>query len=238
MIFNGLTQIGKIQLPDEGKLAYALFNLSNGIERILKVIYVLARYDIDKTWSRDINLKKLGHNILKLINSIEKTDQKVLQNIEFFKAEPYQSILSILSDYAIKTRYYNLDYFADKSHQSPFQQWHNQVEKVIVSNHWKTKASKISKEMKEDIRKTSFFLFHTYDYTAMTDYEALVELQDMYKTISKYVKGYLSNIIREFYRSFDRFNNRHAYMLKEFFALFSNDDSFFRSRIDFTKFLG
>ncbi|UXD25289.1 hypothetical protein FORC065_2485 [Yersinia enterocolitica] len=140
---GGLTALNKSKYYDKGSFYNSFFQLSIGLERFFKIIYVV-QYMIENDFNRPTvrQLKEIGHDI----NSLHQNAVSIaLKYTEYDEStwvlnEEQSEILTMLSEFGEKTRYYNLNTIVkDKNKMNdPLVAWND----IIESCYWKYVPSK------------------------------------------------------------------------------------------------
>jgi hypothetical protein len=132
----GLTALRNASFPDKASFYSGFFNTSIAFERVMKLIVT-----IDHMLENSFNaptvreLKSYGHDLESLFSSCVSIGQK--HQIESLESLPNDSveleILQFLSEFAKKSRYYNLDALssAPSSYQEPLDRWGNILEHIF-----------------------------------------------------------------------------------------------------------
>lgn len=132
----GLTALRNASFPDKASFYSGFFNTSIAFERVMKLIVT-----IDHMLENSFNaptvreLKSYGHDLESLFSSCVSIGQK--HQIESLEPLPNDSveleILQFLSEFAKKSRYYNLDALssAPSSYQDPLDRWGNILERIF-----------------------------------------------------------------------------------------------------------
>lgn len=112
MLRSGLTALVNSSLEEKGNFYKAFFDLSIGIERTMKLIIILdfmINNELKLPSSGEI--KAWGHNILKLNDVCTTLGQSISVNSNDYSDDQSKDliILSFLSEFALKSRYYNFD---------------------------------------------------------------------------------------------------------------------------------
>jgi len=124
---TGLTELRSANVHNKGVFYAALFNLSIGIERLLKATII-----IDHMLKNNLSvptrkqLKNYGHDILELYSSCVVISQEEFSKIPPLDTIEEQSheILCLLNDFAQTTRYHNLDALSSAgSGKDPLLHW-------------------------------------------------------------------------------------------------------------------
>ena len=111
LLTNGLQEIAYAELTDyeKGKFYGGAFQISIGLERLMKLVLILDHMlKNDYTPPTTNQLKSYGH---KLIHLYERTKALHTKNSEdkFHSGQIEFETIKILSDFAMSSRYYNLD---------------------------------------------------------------------------------------------------------------------------------
>lgn len=139
----GLTALRKFSFLDKGKFYAAMFSLTIGIERLLKLIVVLdciASQGVPPT--NEYLKQKIGHQISALYNrAFEIHDRRGLALGDGLRGDPLvQAIVDALTEFAKHSRYYNLDLISGASRSTdrePLAQWTEDVSNVILQRHFR-----------------------------------------------------------------------------------------------------
>ncbi|WP_339466937.1 hypothetical protein [Pseudomonas capeferrum] len=144
---TGLTELRKADVHNKGAFYTALFNLSIGLERLLKVVliidYMLAnsmeapekelllpyRHNIVKLYGRCVEISIKRHNPLRPCGDLNSIDQEILRS---------------LNKFADKSRYHNLDSLCSPTNRiDPLESWDNILVKVIETDVSSKRINKI-----------------------------------------------------------------------------------------------
>jgi len=145
-LLSGLDAIKKANIDDRGLFYSGMFQLSIGIERLLKIV-ILLDHKIKNNNSNLTNkeLRDYGHNIESLFTVCSKIALKV-NGKELGLDEKQQKILQVLSSFSKGARYYNLDELTEYHKNSdPLKDW----SKVIDEHIWTLKPS-IRKKLEQE----------------------------------------------------------------------------------------
>lgn len=224
-----------IDFPNEGKLLNAMFSLSQGYERFLKVIYAQMFNQINLRYPTNDEFKKLGHNINKLFEEVINLTKHLGLSNEYLtkienKEEPYNSIINILSDFASMLRYYNFTMLTSQNkNQSPASRWHYEVEEKIIKNK-KISFNKIKLALAEEMDKNNVGINFLYDYdnNRIATFKEQYILCQKHDKICKYTKMYLCHIAKALSKILYEMPN--GYMYNEFFWCLSLSDEDLRAR--------
>ncbi|MDO9101265.1 MAG: hypothetical protein Q7J20_10845 [Candidatus Nitrotoga sp.] len=177
----GLTELRKADVHNKGAFYTALFNLSIGIERLLKAIVI-----IDHMLNNSLSiptkneLKSYGHNIVELYDACFKigNSRQCLIPSRTHLDETDQRLLLLISNFACTTRYHNLDALnASQRGPDPLVHW-NEIISTNLYNDIPTKQKeKILTQanmVTNAINDVTTTLMHGLDQSPLTTTEALV----------------------------------------------------------------
>ncbi|MCA9419931.1 MAG: hypothetical protein KC592_02865 [Nitrospira sp.] len=124
-LMSGLTALRNGSLAERGKLYTGFFQLSIGIERLLKLVLVID-FMVSNSLKPPTNdwLKKYGHNLERLYEAASSL--AVASNIimPLNSDSPEYPILRFLSVFAKNSRYYNLNALTERTSQmDPLSEW-------------------------------------------------------------------------------------------------------------------
>lgn len=248
MIGTGLTAIRKANLANKGVYAEAFFNLSIGLERMGKLIFILHHcYTHGGTFPTDKDLKNLGHDIKSLFAHAQTVRELYPSNNElspWTDCKIADAIIMHLSHFAARTRYYNLDYLtvgkATKS-SDPLASWQRLVITPILKKHYSEKARK-KDEQQSHLMNALFGDAIMVRFTSETgkpidNYKDLSNQTNANIHGNKWAQLYLLRIVRFLALTLDSLSDK-AYELRyefvphvsDFFGKFHNDDSYFKTR--------
>lgn len=143
----GLTEIRAAHVHNKGAFYTAFFNLSAGIERLLKVMVV-----IDHMLGNDLQvpskaqLVKYGHNIVELYDKCAEIGSKRRTKISARnQLDPIdQELLELLCDFAKSIRYHNLDALSSAPiGLDPLDRWERVVSKVLREDVSESKKQRV-----------------------------------------------------------------------------------------------
>jgi hypothetical protein len=107
----GFEALSKLNYEKPGTVYLTLFQLSTGLERIMKIAFILnymSNNDLKYPCKKD--LKFFGHNISDLYEKLRETAKKRSMTNGWFKDQSiHAEAIAALSEFAVSTRYYNTD---------------------------------------------------------------------------------------------------------------------------------
>jgi len=249
MLGSGVTLLGKASARHHGIYNEAFFDLSIGLERLAKLIIVVEHAVSHNGEFLDNNIlkKRYGHKIGALLECTQRLAAKYLQGQKYGvlpNTDIHNAMVEVLSDFAHKTRYYNLNLLTDSGNGSsvdPIAAWYWRVGQPIMARHYskrqRTQDSQFAASLEEAIGSV-MLVHHTRE-----DGELIGSVQDasltqaQTKIVSKYSRFYALQIIRhlayllwEVESEAQQRGLADIPYLHEFFGIFMNEDSYFRRR--------
>lgn len=219
----GLNALCRANIYAKGDYYQAFFQLSIGLERLMKLIIIENYRGTNNSFPNNKVLKDYGHDLIEMferINEIElfRHSDADMNDISF-------SILKCLSQFAKTTRYYNLDALTGKQQNiDPLIQWAI-IQEEILRHNPKRKTSRDNgiQELKSYINENSVAMIfneknniidNTADFIDRVEMDAYVQEYAVYYTylliselVNKLLKiesnfelyPYLSEFFRGFY---------------------------------------
>lgn len=176
----GLTELRNAHVHNKGAFYTALFNLSVGIERLLKAIVI-----IDHMLNNRLSvptkkeLQTYGHNIIELYDACERIGtarQSPIPGRTQLDTVDH-GILLLLSDFARITRYHNLDALStSQSSIDPLYQWSKLIVAILGKDVPQGKKDKMLAQahvIATAIDDKTLTLMHDLDQRPLTTEEAL-----------------------------------------------------------------
>lgn len=245
ILHSGVTQIRKANYAKKGIYYQSFINLTVGIERIAKLCILLDYYiENNGTFPDKKFPRKIGHDINKLYDKSNEIKQKY--NFKFNYLNELNSIhidiLKILSDFATKDRYENINILVnDKQNNNPIELWYNNVDKILFDKH-------VSKKKKSNILKNaeiahtllspfSIVRHSSEDNKEVNNVKEASMRTGIYEAVSPYRQLYVIQIIRYWtellwklqYRAMDLGKDEIPYF-SDMFGCFYNSDSYLKTR--------
>ena len=224
LLGSGLNALRRADTYNKGLYYQAFFSLSIGIERLLKIIIINQhRCKNDGAFPKDIELKKLGHNLIELCEhtGISFTNSLHIKIIEF------------LGNFSMKARYYNIDFMVDipNKYADPLKDW-DLIEKCILKTVPHKKTVRNKEILAGLLDEVSVIRQHDLQGNLMTsamdllnDFEARDTIQGYSTQLTFEIITVLANKVRAL--------EREKYLmpvLSEFFVLFHNHWKPFETR--------
>lgn len=253
MLGSGATQIRRANYAQKGIYFQAFTSLSTGLERIGKLCLILDFYIDNQGKFPDLKYLKeyVGHDILLLyVNSIEIIKRRSIKFhfLDNLDKDVYQSILSVLSQFAKGDRYSNIDMLVNNPKSSdPVAAWFEKIDTVIFERDISIKRKKkIIQNAKEvDVVSSGFVRVH---FTAEVGTEITEVFEASFRTgmqeaVASYRQLYVLHIIRFWAELLEglqylamEVNKEDIPFFNEGFAPFFNPDSYLRTRKTWDKF--
>lgn len=200
-LVRGLTDLRSAHVHNKGVFYSSLFNLSIGIERLLKALVIvehMAANNVSVPTKKQ--LKSYGHNIEELYDrcvtiasarGVAVPDRNSLNSIQ-------KEIISLLSDFAQTTRYHNLDAL-NPSHvgKDPLDHWAQIVTAILEKDVPKAQKEKIlsqSSLVASAIDDVTITIMHGLDKSPLSTEEALA-LPGLHDQAAKYAVLHVVRIL-------------------------------------------
>jgi hypothetical protein len=147
---TGLTELTKARFDNKGAFYTALFNLSVGFERLMKAIVIIEFMLANKMRTPTKKaLKSYGHDILELYATCVHFSQGTETRVDAFESLDIvnQAILQLLNEFAVKSRYHNLDSLgASSDNVDPLVAWDQILVNIVESDASKKSVAKYRSE--------------------------------------------------------------------------------------------
>lgn len=221
---QGLTTLRQADFTQKGNYYSSFFSLTIGIERLLKLIFIINSIIKKNEFPDNKTLKDTySHNIKKLIENVVSDIRPKDSFID--SDEVYSKLIDFFSEYAKSSRYYNLNALTgNNNNNDPLHIW-NDIQLIIKSRH-----------IKEKVNDTDYLIaasMNSFTKVLMTD-ERDNEITDTIKLFenSKYldkIQGYsvlytyklISYLVELFIETVSK--KRIAIEFKEYFPLLYNE---------------
>ncbi len=247
-IAHGVTALGRANHAQTGHYTQAFFGLSIGLERIGKLIF-LADHAIknDGAFPTDNELRRIGHNLESLLPMCELIGSGLDSDREYI-ARPvdpiHRGIEQVLSLFATKLRYYNLNHLAGtgQDQQDPVALWWDKVATPICDRHYsKQQRKKVEADaaiMEDSFGDKSMVVHSTEGGESIQDLYTLFACGGATRVVQKYGRLYSLQIVRWLSSMIVELSHRGAYGQRieallgphEPFGIFVNEDKYLRDR--------
>jgi hypothetical protein len=203
---HGVTVLGRANHAQTGFYTQAFFALSIGLERMGKLIF-LADYAIrnGRVFPTDQDLRKIGHDLSSLIAKCEEIGDGISQD-RHFKTRPndpiHRGIEDVLSLFATKLRYYNLNHLAgaDRGQEDPVALWWEKVATPICERHYSKRQrekDKADADAMESFFGESSIVVHTAETgDPIRNVNSLFARARATRVVQKYGRLYTMQIVR------------------------------------------
>ena len=226
---SGMTGLKSASNTRKGIYYQAFFGLSIGLERLLKLLFLLNYRSQKERFPDNRELKKLGHKIHEIFEKISKEFTTIEGNQILQNDLIYSNILKFLENFADQSRYANLDYLSGKKTvNDPIVLWYQKIGREIINRHFKG--------INENLIKFAIKM-DKITFVRSTDEEGHIisnMTDSMFKskqgeTIRKYSAVYVGDIIRYLIRILNEIESKFnpPLSLHEFFILFDQPRKFY-----------
>jgi len=235
---TGMNFLNKADFVTKAYFLNSYFLLSIGFERLLKLILVYEYHLTNNKLPENRYLKSYGHDLRKLFKKAKLiADQLNVADYygDVFEDEICQDIIHFLSDFALRTRYYNLDNLnSEDISEEPITTWNEKINSRINERHYKNNEDRVRKV--KEISKKLEDMFHVSILESSEKHVASIE--DFYtrglsiNTERKYSVFYTYKIARFLSRLIYKLDAGNPLpFVSEYFAIFRNtDDKYVLSR--------
>lgn len=248
-ICTGLTSIREADLSKNGTYSEAFFNLSIGLERIGKLIFILDHcYSNNGALPTDKDLRNFGHRLGDIIAHAKAVRAKYPIKDElgtWIENDIQNAIISCLSEFADGTRYYNLDYITGgktKQATDPVKLWYESVIEPALLKHYSQRARDKDEAKVKELRNFGWdsvvmVRFTAEDGRPIDKFDDLTLHAHTAKIGNKWAQLYVLRIVR-FLAILLMDLGWKAYELQydfipdtgDFFGKFRNEDKYFKTR--------
>ena len=233
----GLTHLGKYSFAAPGFFFHGMLSLGAGIERTLKLILIYDfRLNNKGAFPTDGHLKKFSHRLEDLVDVAVDIEKRhgISTGMKILVDEPLtRIILANVGDFAVRTRYYNLDLIGGKQQAGlePLHRWDQEVGRVIISRHHRPKKGRTAllQKIAGAIEPHARVMFTAEDGTGISDVASLMMQNELTRVKRKYSMFYsfllvrgICDVLREL-----EYKGNFFPCLREFFAVFNQTDKNF-----------
>jgi hypothetical protein len=221
LIANGVTTLAGADDYRTANYWQAFFALSGGFERSAKLALIVDAFANEKPVPTKRELKELGHGVLTLIRELDRISVEL--GLPGFELDGIQTqMLKVLEDFSEKLdRYYNFDVLTETGRQdrrSPVAQWNLRVTIPVIEQHVLRPG--------EQLPNGPF----AHD----------LEWPQLIRKARRWERMYALRIARSIAEVMWELRNRaqgrdqRVPDLTDFYAIYLNDDEYFRSRKTWT----
>jgi hypothetical protein len=198
---DGLTQVRKCNTDEPGKIYMASLLVSNGLERMMKIILVQNyRLNNNGEFPNNNYLKNKGHKLFDLYRNIIqlKDELNLLEIGDVLKENEISEIIfQYFNDFANGTRYYNLDELtnSNKKSKNPLIEW-EYIGTEILKKHKKIRKGTFEKMLDdEELMKFINNSIVTFKFNSNNEIYSSTEIYlNKYKNYD-YIQGYFTYYI-------------------------------------------
>jgi hypothetical protein len=201
-LLSGLQHLRNARLDTKGEFYTALFQLSIGLERLMKATFVInymRENQLETPSNRE--LREFGHGLVKLFDHLSSINvpsrQNPLKTIVSGSIE--RMILAVLDEFASGSRYYNLDKLvAISKSRDPLEEWNSVIERILVDDVRPSVKNRISHQsvVLGGILARSSFVLATDLQKRPLDTITAISLPQKHEIAARYAVNYTMNVIR------------------------------------------
>jgi hypothetical protein len=198
----GLTCLRRYDFSDKGQFFTGLFAYSIGLERILKLILILDHYHLRGTPPGNDDLRALGHHLDGLLEKAREINLRraLRADASALADDLVVRAVAIVSEFARRSRYYNLDVVTGASTRGgePLARWDKEVCAEILRRHHRlTTSQKREIEFARKLKdQPGIVVAHTADDgSPIWDMENLALHSVASETKQKYSVFYLHQVV-------------------------------------------
>ena len=243
----GATSLSDANLGLFQNYGQAFFALSVGIERSCKLAVVTSQYiKSGGTLPTSGATRSSGHRLNRLIDDLRAVanDNGVPWTLPIVPEPIHDGIISVLTDFANNiTRYYNLDLLTTGARSSldAIGSWHMNVTIPVMRKHYTLRRHMADHTYAENyaniLGRFSIFNFQNEVGNWLQDpYQVAMHLRqsDFARPLERMyvlrIAGQIYSVMRVLGNEAAKRNLPDVPLLGEFFAIFGNDDAYFRTR--------
>lgn len=252
MLGAGATEIRRANYASKGIYFQAFTSLSTGLERIGKLCLMLDFYIDNQAVFPDASFmkKEIGHNLEliydKSLPIIEKRSIS-LRSIQKLNDPVHKAIITILSEFGRGDRYSNINIVVkDKRQNDPVASWFQHVDQPLYQKYVPQKKKdqiELNAKLIDSALGQFSWVLHTSETGKEVDgLEEASRMTGVWEAVAPFRQLYVLHVIRfwvEFLRELQYLamgmGKAEIPYFNEIFVLFSNDDSYFKSRKTWTK---
>jgi hypothetical protein len=204
-IRGGLTSLNKCTITDKGTFYNSFFQLSIGLERLFKIIFILQHMienDLRKPEFKE--MKALGHDIRSLHKAVVTVGIRYIDDKNSLVINDIQNdIINMISEFGDQSRYYVLNTITNskKKTSDPLELWQNIIECAFFEYIPSKKRVKIVDDVVMAVDRSGKFTYSQYfslDGYIMSDIDFTV-LEWKVKNLSPYLSAEIVAILYPYY---------------------------------------
>lgn len=246
-VAHGVTVLGRANHAQTGLYSQAFFGLSIGLERIGKLIFLADHAVNQGRFPGNRDLRAIGHDVISLLDICEKIGKRIDLQSDYSSRPAdtiHKGIVEVLSLFATKLRYYNLDHLSGNgsNQNDPIAMWWKKVASPICDRHY------TPRQREQDAREAAFVeevfggnslvIHSSEDGTPIQSISEMFRQSRATRVVQRYGRMYVLQIIRWLSSIVFELSHTGAYDrrieallgLHEPFAIFCNEDAYLRRR--------
>lgn len=242
----GATALGRANHAENAYYSQAFFALSVGFERSAKLALSVASALAGNGFADRKTLRGFGHDLGVLLHEVDGLAERygLTDRGRLPHSDIHTAIIEVLTDFAGNlTRYYNLEFVAGEAAaaaEDPITAWFNRVTLPVLEAHDTERSRERRKQraaMLANFEDLALVHHHAEDGTPITSMEAGSLHVGATEFARPWERMYVLQIARFLGEVMDALGTQaqvsgtpNIPYFVEFYALFINDDAFFRSR--------
>ena len=218
---HGVTVLGRANHAQTGFYTQAFFGLSIGLERMGKLIFLADHAIKNKgAFPTDQDLRKIGHDLTSLLSKCEEIGVCLSPDREYMTrpSDPiHRGIEDVLSLFATKLRYYNLNHLAgvSRGQQDPVALWWEKVATPICDRHYSAQQREMDEKfaavMEHMLGGVSDVIHSTEAGEPIQDIHSFFARGRVTRVVQKYGRLYTLHIVRWLASLIYELSHRGAY---------------------------
>lgn len=249
---TGLNSLAKANHMQAGFYTQAFFNISTGLERLLKLIFLIdfALAHGGSFPTEGVLRNRFGHDLEKLFEEALTIRRRLQDAGETFTWDLVESdiarrIIKVLSEFAQSTRYYNVDYLvgARRIGRDPIQAWAVDVGEYLARRYPARRRARDeawASEAQELLSGKALLLQQAEDGRPIRTVQEAVLHGRLGEWVQRTATFHCATIVRHLVEVLIVLNDRcgpgktlELPFLWEFFTVFCNDDRVLKGRVTF-----
>lgn len=240
---SGVTVLRRAEMGKNGIFYEAFFGMATGFERLCKLIIIIDHLlDHEGNFPTNKVLKGCAHHIQKLFCRVREVRSKYPASdplSDYPEDAPIGPMLEFLEEFAVSTRYYNLDYLSNREqgakHGDPIRRWLELVGTEILRLHYSDSTREHHQEtasaLGNKIGRTAFVFGVSHDGSVVSDLASIFRqgaqvdvVQEWGQFYALKLARYLSMLVSDLENVAHGRQFLHVPYLSEFLATFRFDD--------------
>ncbi|MFD5624276.1 hypothetical protein [Streptomyces yangpuensis] len=243
---GGLASLRKASYADPERYYGGFFQYTIGLERVMKLTLVVdylaqnGRYPSDQQYA-----KKFGHKLTDLLAGVGDVRTRLGASADIWElpdAELTNAAISVLSDFAVGARYYNIDVLTGKAKtQDPVERWFSEVGQLLIGRRarpWRDVGW--ARKLDAEVGSKAVIRFETEGGGPVRGFAAAAQAANESEYVAKEgtflcarIARYATSILAE--RGLQVPTGFSLPFFMDFFVLFNNDDAYLKRQKSFAS---